>query len=327
MNTIDELKKYLFSGSDTTLELIHELNYSRYKLYKSEHDIDNTFYLTSFVILGRYCTDEFGQLSEIYVDCKDYNPDNVLKVIALQDFYQYIRIIHPGDDYPTDVVRRLGKSFPTDGHTCPHCNSKWTARNGNKGIEIRKNQIIDGTPFIGKTIEQLADHIKTEEKFYSRLKEFVKNDKYQEEFDKVWILADDGHVIESGDSFSVENTYFYHSECLIEEKASTWYNVFRQELFIAGFNCIKHEYITSDYDNTNKWSKFTIELDNKIIEIIIGWRKRVIEITYYREFGNLFPDIAETNGTGYFHCYDGDLSTRLSEMYNKMKAHYENRTV
>jgi len=323
-DTVEEIEYYLFVGGTTTkLKDIHDLNNIRRHIYRNGNNK-----LNEFVILGRYCIDSFGQLSDIFVDDKNYDPNIAPKVISLNDFYLYVRQVHPQDDYPTSVSRRLGKAFPMDSHICPYRKNHWTPEDGNSAISIEEFVQIEGKDFIGKSLNSFGKFLDTEGRFYSYFRHsHIRNDKnnnFEEKYPTPWVHIEDlNYIIKEGDDIGTENTYFYHKKCLINERYDKNHHEFRRALFVAGFEIESSIKILSYYDNENFWTRFNVLTDEVVDEITIGWRKRVIEIRYDKKYGNLFPELRETNDVGYFYVYHDKLQTSLNELYQRMKVYNE----
>ncbi|GAG38249.1 unnamed protein product, partial [marine sediment metagenome] len=216
-----------------------------------------------------------------------------------------------------------GHSFVPEGVKCKSCKETWRMDTCHKfhEQENRGDRLIDGSSYIGRTIEQFnADQKKrTDGTFFLYPQDtFLQNDKYidldlnpesyqgkQPKNERGYVGKKQGftfdHVIEEGDKLYLYGFFYYHEECWRLHEYSEEFKYFMEVFTAANIGKFTLNAIRSGYGNLAPWFIVTTPVGY----IQIGWRKRVIHIDWSRmnrDFLHLFEDEETTKTSTYIHA-------------------------
>jgi len=304
---------------------------------------------------GKYVLDSFAQASEISV-MKNHVPVdisylNLPNVLTKASFDELI--------YSEGLSYMWGSPCVIPDHNviCPCCKKRFTLKDCGKVVKFSDTLEIERSDYIGfpltvafedlcftiepsKQVELdtftpirndkhirngfLSDMIEnrnikgymTPEKGYSNLEPMVSIDKY---------------IMKKGDYICCRYNQYYHEECHMGKLSNDTRNSFINAMNMSGikFNShplkVKNEYGSESY--RGPWFNFKAVIGDRLGDVIIGWRKRVIELNYTgllcpeEDITQIFNSEDVTKGRGYIHCYGEEkLVEYLKMIYEELSA-------
>jgi len=244
-----------------------------YEMMFVRSQLDGRGKLTTFVVLGRYCTDSYGRCMrlnrEIFTDEDRKAMPSVMTMGEFEEFF--ISEVKPriGDErlriYESVQGASLPFPLPNPRFVCAGCGGGWTLDNCHDIDNEGGFEEIDLSPFVGKTLreaqQEVLERTDAMRDFY---KLAIKNPKWvdtnvpdrrecqrgwrDEETKDVTISLD--YVVQPNDSTQVHTYRFYHGSCFRQyrEECLAQQNVQMKELMKdmfegAGF---KDVHITSN---------------------------------------------------------------------------------
>jgi hypothetical protein len=324
-NTVEGIK-----GSLVTLADFHRLIAARYIAGYHEN-------LTEFYVLGNWKFDSCGNCWQSQSDIKMQFP--TIPAILTED--EFGKFIHANttqkDPLQFDFVL---SGLPQAHLICPICQKGWTIDDCIDSIEHKvdgEEQTIDLKDFIGKTIAEVNQISiqRTDGIFLLNQPEImIRNDRFidltpdpaheehnTEHPDNVWVINKNGWV---GEKDGIDSTYviqegdygyfniwkYYHKACNRKKMNELQLAQFERIFEKAGFKDLDvkflatpNQYCPNGPDCCPSWYNVNTKYGTGIL---IGWRKRVININWSQwgyDFTYLFPDEDVTKWKGGIHAW------------------------
>lgn len=306
-DTVRGIKQYLGS-----LEGLNRLARDR---MKAGYDLRER--LNDFCVLGRYVTDGCGNFCKITSSPtpRELVPD-LPDVISMEDLWKRL----PPD---TTVAYSHAVCLPPENIVCAHCGKAWTIADCHDLHVTHTDEVVPLRNFIGQTLGAVKDIVK----FYQhtavwfmqpgsclrndRFIDLRPNPKYPtlKVNERGWVgqregIGDD-YVIQPGDEGSFSVWRYYHKDCNRQRLEREERLYFKEILLKAGYGDAELTAIPNGYcpcENCAPWFKFQTHLG----AIVIGWRKRVINIDWSdtrQDMHLLFCSEDVTKGQYHIHAY------------------------
>lgn len=220
--------------------------------------------------------------------------------------------------------------FPHPAIPCKICRRKFTGRDAYDFVEheSRENPYLDD--FVGKTFGEYRVSLKESKAARYRVIEMYKirhprfidmsQNKYSRPKNSAGIRGDrdgitDDYVIQKGDRTSLERFDSYHKICHFEALAVSAKREFTVLLVQAGFDLevLWMNEVPNRY-GSRSWMGPWFEVETTYGPILIGWRKRVINISWRglgRDMMHLFDDIENTKEDDSIHAWTYDEAVEI----------------
>lgn len=240
----------------------------------------------------------------------------------------------------------MRSDLPLPNLECKGCGDGWTIENIDDTVVRSDTQVIPLTHFVGQTLTEVKTHyLNLTDAIYRMQPDIlVRNDKHidlspkypnaKKDWEKGivnnewgWLAERDGvtntYVIQDGDEgFFNVGTYF-HRACNRADLEATYRERFRKVFEAAGFDNVKLTATTNRYsqgDHDAPW--YNVDTGNG--KILIGWRKRVINIDWskmkVKGAAELFQDEEVTKNPSSIHAWGWDKATEyLSRLRSALK--------
>lgn len=225
---------------------------------------------------------------------------------------------------PRDQVNNWSASLecaaPPSNSICPHCGSGWDISNWYDIKRTNCSKAVEGS-HVGKTIQQLQDEMNgnglgKEYHIHKSLQNDklidltpdpeYKDSKYMKDFPtnkggNKYVERD--YVIEEGDNLFVTVFEYYHLECIAKQKENNEYNYFATIFDRAGYSKYDLTAIPNEYCNNPSCCPPWFNVNTDIGTFTIGWRKRVIKLTWPKNINALplFNNENVTKESTYIH--------------------------
>jgi hypothetical protein len=256
--------------------------------------------------------------------------------------------------FPTSVTYSINDLVPLHDKVCPVCGKGWTIKNPWDTFVAVTFESIDVKAdehhvWIGKTIAQLRQWLKerTDSECFISTKNnsFLRNDRYIDltpkpdyptlkENERGWvgetvIIDPENYVIQKGDEISYIKRTYMHKACnkLYQEKKirDEFFEVIRKAgVTTAILHPVANQYCPCEL--CSSW--FIVEtpytpISESLKGLMIGWRKRVINIQFDHsciDFMKLFPEEDVTKGLNYIHAWGYEKAQEyLRKIFDTLK--------
>lgn len=326
-NTAEGIAKSLSSLSDFQ-SLLAERYIAGYK--RDEN-------LTEFYVRGNFCLDSSGNCMKADRDIKKLFP-SIPDVMDGKSFWNFIK-----ENTPEKKDLTLGFSaanIPLANIVCPVCKKSWTIYDCYDAVEYtgdEKEKVISLKDFVGKTLYevQMIFNEKTDAIYYINQPELmIRNNRfidltpdpgYAEHNEKYpnnkcvmnrngWLGEKDGidggYVIQEGDDGYFNIWRYYHHACNRKKINEDQLVQYERILEKAGFKDLDvkllttpNQYCPNGPDCCPSWYNVNTIYGTGIL---IGWRKRVINIDWSQwgyDFSYLFTNENVTKGKDGIHAW------------------------
>lgn len=286
--------------------------------------------LQEFCILGRWIADTCGNFGKIISDSRDERvPADVI--------HDCPRVMTKDD-----ACRRTGRvawsgvssHIPHPGMICEKCERSWHLENAHDALELNGHTKIDCSPFVGMELSLFEKSLVSNVRYTKLFGDFLRSDRFidlsplSDQFKDIpknehgWVdrkTLGAGYRFHEGDY--VLATYFYwrHPACHQRAMNDEAELDVREALLKAGFigfhlEPIKNEY-WGDYPKfaVSPWYAVTTDEAGKLI---IGWRKRVLNIEWGKSEAlrtvdgyELFEEENVTKGKDHIHAWGWEKAT------------------
>lgn len=249
--------------------------------------------LNEFIVFGIYFLDTNGNCSraEQVEEVKSRLP-NVPDVLTRREFGDYV-INNVTDGRLTNMFDINDGNVPRPGLKCSHCGKTWDISNIHDSIVWQTSETISLAEYIGKTLGSVRDI-------------------YNKRDDAVYRIspdAKDKHIIEAGDEAILNIWKFYHRACSREHLLDEYSKKFKELFENAGYRYTILKGIPNEYCSCDHCAPWFI-VNTEFGRIIIGWRKRVINIDWSKidseavfNIINLFDGEDVTKGKTFIHAW------------------------
>lgn len=244
-------------------------------------------------------------------------------------------------------------NLPLPDLECRLCHGKWTIENIYDKVVWDEHKVIPLNDFVGKTLKDVKEHYHnlTDAVYRMQSDILIRNDKNidlspkypdaKEDWKKDivknkrgWLSTEnsitDDYVIQKGDEGHFNIWIYYHTVCNRKNLQKKTREKFRQIFATAGFKNIKTNATQNRYcgcDYCAPWFNVKTKYGN----ILIGWRKRVINIDWSgltkredRRLLHLFNGEDVTKEFAYIHAYGWDKAqdylTRIHDYLEKNQS-------
>jgi len=343
-----------------TLENFHKLLDERRIAHRERSENLDTFY----VLNGFYCLDTFGQCwknygshiqkiiflpvvtkQELWMLIKNYDAGrNALTNEEIRADFKKAEA--SGRPWPTELSASI--NCPPMSHIlCPECGKGWDMSNVTDYLHkesVRKRFPVG--EFVGKTLKEMWSVFekRTDMEYYAPTDHRVSNPKYIDktphpEHSTLSIngngftpddmgVTDPDRILEEGDVVEFWAQEYFHRQCLRTHLDSKEKEGFMKIFNDAGFQQYDLQPISNEYegchdpDCTKCASWFIVITEVGIFKI--GWRKRVIDITWpeKKKLLHLFMDQNTTKNDSGIHAWSWEKATEYLK-----KIHEELSTV
>jgi hypothetical protein len=318
-DTLEGIKTYL-----TDLDGLERLRSDRNKAGYDRHER-----LHEFVVLGHWLADTCGNFGKCSFELNDRKtpadwtfPQDGLPVARKESLWSVL-----GDE-KWSISSSISSEVPPSCLVCPECGKGWTLGNAHDAVQRKESIIVPLTP--GKTVREreLDWKDKTDGIFRFGSDPSVRNEKFIDlsqdpTCDYPHIVNEKGwrfhhppfkgerltqeYVAEEGDTCSMDVFIYEHSQCNLLRRVRDERKFFVEVFTDAGLpevvlSEIPNRYWPPAYGEQAPWFLARMPYGN----IVIGWRKRVINIDWSdakKDLLSLFPDENVTKGPHLIHAY------------------------
>jgi hypothetical protein len=282
--------------------------------------------LSEFVILGRWMLDTCGNMSKILGEFipKEKFPD-IPDVMTRDEFWTFLR---------RKVRRDVSISSTPEGFvppvriTCAECGRPWSIKNAHDLVARRESPIFPLDDFVGMTLAEVRSFLesRTDAVWWLRIEKPIRHDRFIDltphpkyETLKInergWAGKNEGitdeYVIQGGDESAPDVWRCFHSVCnrvsLERIQREKFVRVFENAGLgsaVLTMTAIPNQYCRCDL--CTPW----FEVSTTYGVIVIGWRKRVINIDWSATgIVAPVPDDEVTCGEGWTHAWGEDKAT------------------
>jgi hypothetical protein len=329
-------------GIAKSLETLSAFQYMLMERCSAGYDRDER--MNEFYVLGRFWLDTCGNCGKIegYIP-KEQFPD-IPDVLTRDEFFAYLKERVEGDG--PMISSSMQSGLPAPNITCPVCGKGWDMTNCHDTVVRHKTEAFPLAEFVGQTLLDVKTHFNQrtdavygmQSDILIRNKHFIDlSPKYPDAEpgswkegikvnDNGWVSErdgiDDNYVIQEGDEGFFNIWTYLHKPCNRQNLAATEESEFRKIFENAGFQTVEMEGIPNKYcpcERCAPWFNVRTEFGT----IVIGWRKRVINIDWTGvkpkrgKLISLFKDEDVTKGDGGIHAWGWekaqDYLTRIRE--------------
>ena len=257
--------------------------------------------MNEFYILGRYCLDTVGNCSKAMGQVPKEQLPDIPDVLTREEFWQYIRDNAPNGD-KVSVSLNMDSDLPTEVVLCPVCQKTWEIGNCHDTVVRHETKDFSLSEFIGKTLGEVKAvyTARTDAIYRMQPDVLIRNDRFIDFSSKYpnptkdwekgivknergWVSErdgiDDAYIIQLGDEGFFNVWTYYHSACNHLQRSFSEEQRFREVFQKAGFRFPVFEHLPNQYcpcEHCAPWFRVRTELGT----ILIGWRKRVINIDW-----------------------------------------------
>ena len=293
---------------------------------RNAHYTDNVL-LQEFCVYGRWWLDNCGNLGkflgdDVSVIPKENFPD-IADVLSSDEFWAYTRE-NSGRTINVWISSGSFAALPLPGIACGGCGQTWELANAHDCVPVQSSMTFALTDFVGHSLNVVVASLRDRSDALSLVQPHwpIRNDRHidvrpQTDYPAVkinehgWVSREDGitlnYVIEPGDDTQLDVWHYYHQECRRKQLAAQQEATFRGLFQAAGFRAdeIQFRAVPNRYGSENYHGPW-FEVMTPVGMILIGWRKRVINIDWSatgRELRDVFADVNATKGSYYVHAY------------------------
>ena len=268
--------------------------------------------MNEFCVMGRFWLDTCGNCSRIQdINPKEKVPD-ILDVLTREEFWELIKERVGKDTHVTFVH---GDGLPSSPNiTCPVCGKGWTIQNCHDTVVCSDSDVFPLTEFVGRTLGDVKHHYAqlTNAVYGICLERPLRNDLFIDNSPKYpnpksdwekgakknergWVSATEGitddFMIGEGDEGFFNIWTFYHGVCNRKHLTETEEQQFRKIFEDAGFEDIRMNQTPNQYCRCHRCAPW-FNVNSTLGTILIGWRKRVINIEWNGLFEGKAPDLS-----------------------------------
>ena len=323
-NTLEGITEKL-----TSLEGFKELIHARYIAGYEKDENLSEFY----VLGGKWSLDSCGNCSKSDKDLKLKFP-SIPDVLTHEEFWNLLKKNVPDSEH-LSMSFTINSSVPTESITCPVCKKNWDIHNCYDAVVHNgydKEKEISLKAFVGQTIQEVKIFFANKTDAIYRMnqpEQIIRNDRYidltphpayadynAEHPQNLFVMnkngwmgvkegIDDSYVIQEGDDGYFNIWKFFHHKCNRRYLNRQEYNQFKRIFKKAGFKDIKLLSTPNQYcscDNCASW----YNVHTPYGKILIGWRKRVIDIDWSSwgvDFNYLFKKEDVTKSKSNIHAW------------------------
>ena len=267
--------------------------------------------LNEFIVFGIYFLDTNGNCSRAeQVDEIKSRLPNVPDVLTRKEFSNYV-VSNVTDGRFTTMFDINDGNVPRPGLKCSHCGKTWDISNIHDSIVWQTMETISLAEYIGKTLGSVKEaYNKRDDAVY-----------------KIYSELEDDYVIQPGDEASFNVWTFYHNTCNREHLLDEYSKKFKGIFENAGFRYTILKGIPNEYCSCDRCAPWFV-VNTEFGRIIIGWRKRVINIDWSKidseavlNIINLFNEEDVTKGKTSIHAWGWEKA----QEYLKIVFQYLNK--
>ena len=328
----------------TSLFGLNQLVAERYKAGYDRKERLNQFYILN----GRYHLDTCGNCGTVSVTPDGFT-SQVPLVITHDDFFKLLNAF-TDDDSAYTITTMNGGNLPEANLFCPYCNKGWSIDNCYDSVVYHTTEVFPLVDFVGMTLAEvkLTYGMKSDAVYRMQPDILIRNDtfidtspKYPDAdedwkkdivinkngwVDKKWLATKcgdaDHYVIQNGDEGFFNIWTYFHRECNHKRLAEKEERKLRIIFEKAGFREVKMTEIPNQYYSCETCAPW-FDVETKFGTIRIGWRKRVIAISWgMSSMGNLlylFKDEDVTKKETEIHAWGWDKAEDyLSRIYEEL---------
>ncbi|MCX6745383.1 MAG: hypothetical protein NTX82_07765 [Candidatus Parcubacteria bacterium] len=278
--------------------------------------------LTDFVIMGRWFMDRCGNTCRYMRECKDsFIPADILNlpmVMTHNDFWAMVKKVKgPG----VCCSWSAHDNIPPVTATCPWCNQGWDLHNCHDVYEMCDDVEFPIPYWTGRTLESIKAELQSDpnEIFRFQNEMLLRHPRWIDltplpEYESL-VVNKNGLVgvegtrgvniswdyqVQAGDMLCAYRIRFFHKDCWREyqekNERAAFTEIFRKAGF-QQFNLTATENCYCDCESCAPW----YFVDTSIGRFLIGWRKRVISISW--------------EGLHHYNKFDKVLGTKLLKLF------------
>lgn len=304
--------------------------------------------LNEFVLFGRWALDTCGNIGRMMSDSmsfipKDRFPD-IPDVMTHEEFWAYIARHAPGEEMGITMAMMGPAIIAPWDVPCSVCGRKWSLADAFDIHYESRDRTAPLTDWVGKAFAEYKQSLKARQDGHHWVagELELRNDRFidlsphpsgregQVVNERGWVgrhgeIGPD-YVVQEGDEASVHSQFFFHSACHTSMMAARREAEFRLMFRLAGFDYITLDAVPNRYGEAEYGGPW-FEVSTSVGKILIGWRRRVINIDWSatgQRLLHLFDDVEDTKDHTYIHAWRSeqviDYLRRIREALSKEPA-------
>lgn len=288
--------------------------------------------LQEFVIFGQWILDSFGQLG-IITEIHDSNYKTILSTIqkvipsllTKDEFKLFLRQYNAGFSYGICNETLI----PDIDTKCTCCGETWSMENLHDYTSIRKHiEAKELTQFLTKeeyfrcaTIIGVTFRLDEENWLVNTDVSSILN----QVTGKKWQVCYDDEVTKNKIVSYAIDTYYHHA-CYADYLFKETKQTFTKAIEEAGIK-VNGVVRTKNLYGSLQYRSYWFIVDTDIGHLLVGWRKRVIEINYSMIDPKYVSQTEETVGPGYEHVYGYEKLTEALVAFKQHLEHTDSKSV
>lgn len=304
--------------------------------------------LNQFVLFGRWALDSCGNIGRMIPGSisfvpKDRFPD-IPDVMTHEEFRAFIAKHAPGEQMGITTVMSGPAIIAPWDVPCSVCGRKWSLADA-YDIHIEpKDRTERLTDWVGKPFEEFKQSLRARKDAHHWVagELEIRNDRFIDlsphpSGREGWVVNETGwvgrngeigpdYVVQEGDEAAVHSRYFLHTACHASVMAARREWEFRLMFLLAGFDYFTLDAVSNRYGEAEYGGPW-FEVSTSVGRILIGWRRRVINIDWSatgQHLLYLFDDVDDTKDHTYIHAWRPeqviDYLRRIREELSKEPA-------
>jgi hypothetical protein len=245
---------------------------------------DRQEHLNDFCVAGRYWLDSCGNF--LMLDTADITHGALIVTAGRPD-----------------VASKSSGMMPRAVDACRRCMQPWRVDNLHDVTVLHRSSLVEPAEYVGSTIGQLKSD--TAGRKYARCSIGA----FRRRGGGVWQESiGDELVIRAGDEVIQNVWHFYHRVCRVQALAVEEAVAFRRLFLTAGYGEVAMTTVPNCYGSESYRGPW-FEVEVPAGTIVIGWRKRVVNIDWSstgRDLTHRFHDVTNTKGQYHVHAWTDD---------------------
>ena len=321
-------------GIETSLDSLKSFLNLIHARYQAGYDRDER--LNEFYVLGRYSLDTCGNCGKAMGWIPKSNLPDIPDVLTRDEFWAYIKD-NVSDSLNLSISFGMGSDLPNEDVSCPVCKKTWQIGNCHDTVVRHETKDFSLNDLAGRTLGEVKtiygsrtdaiyrmqpDVLIRHDRFIDTSPRYPGSTKDWEQSivknERGWVSEkdgiDDNYVVQTGDEGFFNVWTYYHGDCNQLERSFSEEQRFREVFQKAGFQYLVLEHLPNQYCPSERcapWFKVKTELGT----VLIGWRKRVINIDWSelnsngKNISSLFEGEDVTKSPTSIHAWGWDKAT------------------